>query len=384
MRMKTRWTNDIRWTWLGLVLCIFLLVLMGVLFIPPKPTPYPDYMTESPSPSGTKAFYTLLKNRFDQVEMWKKPAGELPFLDSPQIMIMVQPDHPMDRTEEKEWIQWVEAGNRLWLLTDHPKGFFQWKMIMAGEGTAGEVRTVVGTGPMSGTYEAIIPTDMRLQPRQNDTILLKDSLGVIALSRTFGKGEIMVVMTPDWLTNGTILAHDHLPLTLSLLQQAEPNLIWFNDFVHDPQIRPTILDLYPEWFMIIFAQSTVILIFWFWHRGKRFGPIEMPREWAVRFGDERIWALASWYKRGEFYKESLFIQEKYLRQILQEKWGIVSRDRKEWMETAERRLPPKSQVHWRQYYTEHHEWTDVEKISLKTFLKWSQRIDHMRKEVEHK
>jgi len=358
-----------------------------MILLPRNPTVYAEYVTESPSPSGVKAFYTLLEKNFTPVETWKKSSQALPHLSSRQLMIMVAPSTPLNSNEIEQWTQWLEAGNQLWLLDRNPKGLFHLQTSLISQEISQvltPITTVLGSEEWEGTYQATLDTDARLIAESRDHVLLKDHYGVIALSRTYGQGELMVLLAPEWLTNGMILQQDHLKLVLPFILRANPKVIWFNDFVHRNKSLPNVLGVYPEWFLVLLTQSLISFLLWLWYKGKRFGPVKTPREWVVRFGDERIRAIAAWYERGKFYKESLSIQDEFLRHAVQERWGIPSNmEGTELIETALQRMPPDKQKEGLKTWTELKK-VNTNKLSLRAYLKWSKLLDDMQKEVERR
>ena len=394
---KSFWNPKTR-SWFGILLGLGLFIGLGMVLTPQNPTLYPGYLTESPSPTGVKAFYTLLGKNVTQLEIWNKPAQALPPLASGQLMVIVEPSTPLNPNEIEQWIKWLEAGNRLWLLKRNPKGEFDLQTTQTTKNTqtinnkqtsqtgkiTAQIATVMGSEEWKGTYQALLDTDVRLVPEPNDRILLKDQLGVVSLSRVYGQGELMVLLAPEWVTNGMILEQDHFKLVFPFILRADPKVIWFNDFVHGYKDLPTVFGVYPEWFLVLLAQVCVTFLLWLWYKGKRFGSIQTPREGVVRFGDERIRAIATWYERGKFYNESLAIQDDFLRQTVQERWGILANlDDPEFIESALQRMPSDQQKQWLINWRELKEGYS-QKISHQAYLKWSKLLDEMQKEVEHR
>ncbi|HWJ03364.1 MAG TPA: DUF4350 domain-containing protein, partial [Verrucomicrobiae bacterium] len=109
-----------------------------------------------------------------------------------------------------------------------------------------------------------------------------------------------------------------------------------------------------------------------------------PREWVVRFGDERIRAIAAWYERGRFYQESLAIQADFLRQAVQARWGIPANlQGQEFIDAVKNRLAPGQHQHWL------NSWREItaaptHKLSQQTYLSLSKLLDEMQKEVEQR
>jgi len=373
-----------RWTWPILIVIIFLLVT-GLSFIPYQPQQYPDYIADSPSPTGVKAFYTFLDKNYEQVSLWKKPVQSLPDISTSQLMIIVEPGIQINEKELPVWIAWMEAGNSLWLLDSSPQDLFEVNTDVAGPESDPSFLTVLGKEEFKGQYQAFLESDDRLLTGSNDHVLLEDSKGVIALSRKYGDGELMVLLTPQWITNEAIVKQDHLKLLLPFIIRANPDVIWFNEYVHGSRNLIAMIGLYPTWYLIVLFQAALCLILWIWSKGKRFGSVRIPREWTVRFGDERVRALASWYESGDFYLESLASQEKYLRHIMKEQWGIAEKaDDREIYDKAGNRIRKSAVNDWLNYWKEKKELTSCRKISSKKYLEWSKRFSFMQREVKHR
>ncbi len=382
MSVKTSFWHAKFRTWLILCLAFCLFIVLGAILKSQTPTKYPDYISASPSPSGVKAFYTLLARNFTQVGSWQKPSRALPALASSQLLIMLEPSSPLSPNDVKQLTQWMEAGNRVWLLMHNPQGLFNLHTSQSGHST--KAGSLHGSEQWQGEYQAALGTDMRLVPESTDHILLSDASGAIALSRGYGKGELMVSLAPEWMTNGAILQQDNLQLLLPFITRANPKVIWFNDFIHGYQDLPAVLGVYPEWFLVLLSQLALAFLLWLWYKGKRFGAIQTPRESIVRFGDERILAIAAWYEKGRFYRESLETQLEFLRQAVQAKWGIPANlQGQEFIEAAAQRLPLNQRRQWQQNWQELKDSLSG-KISQPAYVRYSRLLDEMQKEVEQR
>src|SRR5699024_5285501 len=108
--------------------------------------------------------------------------------------------------------------------------------------------------------------------------------------------------------------------------------IYFDEYIHQSGNALSFTALYPNWLLMIGFQAFLFTILWLWYKGKRFGTVIIPREATIRFSDERIKALAAWYKRGRLYYDSFVMQADYLRILLQERWGVPYH--KNWLEIA--------------------------------------------------
>lgn len=294
-------------------------------------------------------------------------------------MIMIEPNTMLNRAEQNQYVEWMEKGNDLLFITGHPEGYFDIETDYT-DAASQKIKTVHSN---NRTFKAEVATNARLILGSKDTGLLKDRFGPVAMRRTYGEGKLIVLLAPEWVQNETILKKDHLEILLPILEQSNTNFIWVNDYIHGFQSRFAILEAYPDWFLLIFAQIALLLLLWLWSKGMRFGPIETPRESVVRFGDERIIAQATWYQRGEFYQEALGQQIEYLRLIIQEKWAIPANlNEKDFSEVTARRLPKNKQSWWKESWLEINKLSTSQKVSHKQFLIWAKLLDDMRKEVQ--
>ncbi|MHC0037600.1 DUF4350 domain-containing protein [Pseudoneobacillus sp. C159] len=363
-------------TWVSIVLLLVVFFGLGSLLIPQGKTEYPEFVTKSPSPTGTKAFYTFLKDEQGSVQVWQRPVDLLPN-NAGQLMILIEPDYMFNQEEQDKWIKWLERGNRIFLISRAPDGFFNIKTVIKGPSDSeNSIQSASGQ-----TYQASVETQFRLQLGLGDEAILQDKQGTIALKRVIGQGELTVLVTPEWLQNENILNNDHLKLVLPLLGGA--NAVWFNEYIHGSESKLTLIEAYPQWFLLLFAQLALVILLWLWSKGMRFGPVETPRESVVRFGDERIKAQAAWYQKGEFYKETLLHQIDYVKMIIQERWGISANTvETDYIELTKRRLPKNKQGQWEQNWAEIAAITNTAKVTHKQFLAWSKLIDEVRKQVQ--
>ena len=233
------------------------------------------------------------------------------------------------------------------------------------------------------TYIAEVLSTVRLQTNVQDEVLLSDDAGTIALKRPFGDGQLIVANSPGWLTNGEILTDDHLALVLALIKDENGQIFLFDEYIHGEKNAATVLTIYPRWFLLLMVQAGLITLLWLWYRGKRFGPIFIPREETVRFSDEGIRALAAWYIRGHRYHDSLVIQAEYVRTLLQERWRIPYQP--EWQDLTihfERKWPQISKAELASLLNGLTVVLGKEKLSKQEYLLWSKKLEEIRKEVE--
>lgn len=369
--------------WLLLTVVILLFLVLGLLFVPEPLKKYPPFVSDSPSPTGVKALYTYLQNNGTNVGTWNQGNG-FPASDiGRQTMIMIEPYQPLGGPLEQHWINWMEQGNRIWLMVQDPREMFQLETTFEEKVEIKTVKKVFGNGDWKGQYEGVIDSKHRLIPQKGDQVLLRDEQGVLALIRSFGKGELMVTLTPEWVQNENILKEDHITLITPFLDKIANDVVWFNESIHGYKQQGAFAAAYPQWFLMILAQFLLIGIFFIWWKGKRFGPIEIPRAARVRFNDERIRAMAAWYERSGFYQEALLMQQNFLRNLLQEKWYIPENlDLSSMLSHVSSRLTSEQLTRWKKVWEEGDKVKDRKNISRREFLHLSQQFDRIRKEIE--
>ncbi|HEX7066297.1 MAG TPA: DUF4350 domain-containing protein [Bacillales bacterium] len=371
-----------RKTWLWLVFLLLLFVVISYFFLSKKPEEYPVYVSDSPSPNGVKAIYTYLQNENHTVNRWSNSPEYLSTLEQNQLLIMVGPSFTPDHGDMMAYQSFMEKGNTLLLLKTNPGGMFGIETRPLGEKPDNPVQI---TGRNGQHYQAILPSQIRIQTRNSDQVLLKDKGGAIAIKREFGKGSLIVVNAPGWLTNSKILDQNHLPLVLSLLESGSANrvAILFDEYIHGATNGPSLFTVYPKWLLVCGAQAILILMLFLWFQGKRFGPVLVPREESVRFSDERIRALSAWYRRSGNYRDSLAIQADYIKFSLQEHWGIPYR--KAWTDIAEyldHSWKNQSGGEIRSFVKGISDVLQKKSINKQEYLQWSRKMDRLRKEVE--
>lgn len=348
-----------------------------------QPKNYQSYVSHSPSTTGVKAIFTYLESEHSHVQRWShQPEFLLNGGKENQLLIMVEPTFIPNTEDMNSYKRFIEEGNSILLFKNNPKGMFDLKSYPIDDQENNDNIEIVQRN--NKEYRARVESLVRLVPNNDDTILLSDESGIIALKRKIGKGEFISVVTPEWMTNGTIQKQDHITLIVNLINNLDyPETILFDEYLHGQQNKSTFTTIFPTWLLLLMLQTVLLTMLWLWAVGKRFGSIIVPREESVRFSDEGLKALASWYTRGRMYRESLMIQANYNKLLLQEKWGIPYS--KEW-EDIENSLVKKMKKIPRQeiklFVMGLPEILKKERISKKEYLAWSKKMDQLRKELE--
>ncbi|WML48949.1 DUF4350 domain-containing protein [Neobacillus sp. PS3-34] len=374
--MKTQRSTKQAWIWFAVLLTLF--IIISYFAYSPKVQYYPDYVTSSPSPTGLKAIYTYLDKETD-VSKWTHTPDLLSKSRNKKLLVMAEPSFLPEKKEMKAYVDFMEAGNTILLLKENPDKMFDLKADTVKKGETSE-RVYDRNSKM---FFADVHSSKRLVPQKGDIVLFHDNNGVISLKRPIGKGQLIASVAPEWMANGTILKDDHLPLILALLKEGKTESILFDEYMHGEQNAPTMLTVYPQWFLLMVLQGLLLVILWLWYNGKRFGPIFIPREETVRFSDEGLRAMAAWYLRGKRYHDSLLIQSDYVKLLLQERWGIPYGT--EWQNVSgflERKGLKMPQKEIRAFLDGLITVLGKEKLTKQEFLLWSRKLDRLRKEVD--
>jgi hypothetical protein len=371
-------TDKKTWLWLGVLLLLF--IAAGYFLSSEQAREYPGYVSESPSPTGTKAFYTYLEENAE-VDRWEHEPALLPGEDRDELLFMIEPFFVPDQTETDEYIHYMEAGNTILLFKNDLNDMFG--MEATPHLLSTEDPITVYHQDDEERYEAIFETNLRIAEAPGDDIVLRDGAGVIALERSFGEGSLIAVNSPLWLSNEYITEEDHVELISLLMQQAEYSNILIDEYIHGAGSGPSAVTMYPQWMLVLALQLSVLTILWLWYQGKRFGPVRTPREAMVRFSNEQTTALAAWYRRGRRYQDSLRLQADYVKLLLQEKWGIPYR--KSWQESAEllkRKVEDMPAEDVGMFTLELTKLLNKESVNKQEYMAWSEKLDRLQREVE--
>ncbi|WJH35055.1 DUF4350 domain-containing protein [Paenibacillus sp. CC-CFT747] len=300
-------------------------MLLGFWVVQPATRNLPAYLSFSADADGIKAWRELLQERGPQVKEWRLGWDRLPE-GTGHLLVAVQPAG-VTKEEKERLLRWVERGNGFLLFHRSPDGWSTWSVAkVAASGISrsapGELRRVTGPGVPAGTdAEARVETADRLLPAREAEVLLSDEAGVLASRQPAGRGSLTVVLAPEWLTNGQIAKESHFDLVWPLMAGGWSTVL-VDEAHHGYRTKPGLLAVYPAWLVLAGLQLAAALLLWLWLRGKRFGPVYTPREWTVRRSDETLLAAAGWYERLGSRAEALGHQQRFLRQLLDERWGL--------------------------------------------------------------
>ncbi|WP_163539424.1 DUF4350 domain-containing protein [Gracilibacillus sp. YIM 98692] len=358
----------------------FVLILVAVSYFSTSQTPeeYPAYLSASPSPTGTKAFYTYLDKEYQVTKETSLPSDITEKQNT--IRLLLNPPLFTDQSIQKSYIDYMKDGNTLAIWKNNPDGLFNIQSDYVEE-LVNIDQTTVETD--SSSYQALSSIPVRIQMENEDHVLLKDEYGPIAIERSIGDGKLIVALEPDWLTNDWITKEGHVALIFNTLPLDHEKHIIFDEYSYYTQEGlQAQFNLYPNWAYVLLFEGILLTILWLWYSGKRFGAIIQPRDEMVRFSDERLKALSNWYLKGKNYHASIQYQADYLKDRIKEQYGIPYH--KSWIErlSAIENKVTSSNHELRQVAEELETLLHRDSLLKQEYLIWSKRLDRLQKEVE--
>jgi hypothetical protein len=322
----------------GLALSILLFLGLGCWLVKPKLPDQPPNLSFSADIDGTKAWKELLSTKQHAVKEWRLDWKHLPHGES-MLLVAIQP-LGVTKTDREQLLRWVRKGNDVVLFDRNPEGWEPWGTdqvggsesrqysVKASNKSGAEYPQSLSTIKASSDYiktEGVltgqVDTPYRIQPGGSGRALFEDERGVLASRTQEGLGSITVVLTPNWMQNGTIDEASHFDLIWPLFAKSW-DAVWVDETHHGFGTKPGLLAVYPAWLVLASSQLGLALLLWLWLRGKRFGPVHTPRAWTVRRGDEGVYAVAAWYERLGYQREALAHQQLFLRLLLHQRWGL--------------------------------------------------------------
>ncbi|MEC0148308.1 DUF4350 domain-containing protein, partial [Paenibacillus alginolyticus] len=277
----------------GLALSILIFLVLGYWLVKPKLPDQPPYLSFSADIDGTKAWKELLSTKQKAVKEWRLSWKDLPNGEA-MLLVAVQPSG-VTKADREQLLDWVRKGNDVVLFDRNPERWEPWGTVLAGEigmgSTAKENNkesASVSTIKVSPDYTSAgglltgrVDTPYRIKPGGNGRVLFEDEYGVLGSRIEEGSGSITVVLTPNWMQNGTIDQESHFELIWPLFAKSW-DAVWIDETHHGFGTKPGLLAVYPAWLVLASVQLGLALLLWLWLRGKRFGPVHTPRAWTVR------------------------------------------------------------------------------------------------------
>lgn len=356
-----------------------LLIVASYYLTEPALEEYPAYRVDSPAPDGTKAFYQSLNELNLPVERFTNHPRQLR-TESKTGLFLFNPPMFMEADLVNHYLAFVEAGGTLFYLTDQPMDLFNLNIV------PGDIQEDEGTVMIQGeAYRGSLNSWMRLVPEPNDETLISDDYGVIALSKPYGSGQIVQIVEPSWFSNESILENDHLAIIAEGFDLQKFDQLYFETYHYITETSLSVLDVTPDPIILLSLIVLTVAVLYLWQKGKRYGPARGLREQDVRFGDERIRALANWQIKGRNYHEALTTQVDYLKLSIFERTGLpITASKADYQNVLERLLVNHNEKSIRTFTDQLEAVLDSDQVNKQEFLEWTKRIEQIQRGVEAK
>ncbi|MBM7542083.1 DUF4350 domain-containing protein [Amphibacillus cookii] len=360
-----------------LFLGLFSVLIIASYYLTDEPLEdYPSYHVESPAPDGVRGFYQTLDQLnypvqyYDQrINQWQDPTDTVLFLFDP-------PFH-LDEQAISDYEAFLNAGGTIYYIAKDPSLTFN---LDTNRALNLEEELTVEIGNQQ--YQALSHSGHRIDLFPNDDVLAQDQAGAIAVARRYGQGELVVITEPDWFTNQMILEAEHLDIITETVDLSTTHIL-FDTYQHIYETSSPLIEVYPAPFIMLALGLALVTLLYLWMNGKRFGMARELREQKVRFGDERIRALANWQIRGKNYREALVVQVDYLKQLIFEKTGTpVTASWSQYEQVLVRLLKQRSLESIQSFTAKLVEQLEQENINKQQFIEWTKYINQIRREVE--
>lgn len=119
----------------------------------------------------------------------------------------------------------------------------------------------------------------RFETRQ-PLFILKNQYGIYGLGFKIENGHIILLTDLEFITNNSLPKHQHALFLWRLVTYPQkPNQVWL--FLDSYKSFPSLLQFLWQHAWFVFISGAILLIFWLWHRGQRFGSI-LPSSFPQR------------------------------------------------------------------------------------------------------
>lgn len=365
--------------WIYFAVIVLALILLSIFGQRRTLEEYPPFVSYSPSPTGTKALYTYLMEEGIETKQWKHPPDLLQ-TEKKALLIMIEPAVKLSKKDLQSYEKFIKTGNTLLLFSENPEALFNIEMDFV-------IESIDEQQKFSYNHQEyrlqLNPLQEIVGAEQGERFLTLDSK-TYGIKRNYGEGQLIVIKASNLLMNSKITKEEHAEFITDLLKDVyrEGETILFDEYVHGRSQVKAYIKAYPAWFIVLMLQMILVTVFWLFYKGKRFGPIYTPRGEIVRFGDEAITSLASWHLQAKRYQDSLKIQADYTKQLLQEVWEIPYHF--SWTESEsllkEKWKVPEKNIN--NFVRGLERVLKNKKIQREEYVKWSKRLDDLRKEVD--
>jgi hypothetical protein len=293
----------------GLFLALILFVALGPGRQPQANNPA-QATTHSSAPEGALALYSWLRDLgYDGRRLEYRPF-ELEERDA--VLIILNPEEPINRTQSRATLDWVEQGGTL-IFADDRSAIFGASNALLDDlqfdtgvySTTQLIEQAAPAQPMLDqppTGTAQVQTGRVLLPRRNDYVdILGVPDGLLIAGIKHGSGYIYLSATTYPFTNAGLRNPENAALVLNMLRRAPAGArVQFDEYHHGfftpPSTSKILLGSPWGWAA---AYAVVVVALYLVLGGRRFGrPIPLKEELARRSSAEYVESMADLFQRG--------------------------------------------------------------------------------------
>ena len=293
----------------GLFLALILFVALGPgRQRQPEDSDVPT--THSSTPEGAQALYTWARAMGYDAQRLEYRTFALDAEDS--ALVILNPSEPINRTQARETISWVEEGGTLIFADDSPIVFGAANALLdeldVDLAVYSTTTTIDRAAPAQPALdqpppgEVLVRTGRVLVPRREDYVkLLGPADAVVLAGIKQGRGYIYLSASTYPFTNAGLRDAENAALVLNMLRRVPPGgRIQFDEYHHGyftpPSTRRVILGS-PWGWATTYAVAAIALYLIL--SGRRFGrPIPLKEEVARRSSAEYVESMADLFQRS--------------------------------------------------------------------------------------
>jgi hypothetical protein len=292
---------------------------------PARPTTY------SSAPGGYKALYMWLKALGIPIQRWKEDLRRLPA--EATVLLIIEPELGPEKEELDALRSWVEGGGNLALVSRPSNLFLESFGLEADDGEPlesgnGEA-TVIQPGPYTHGVKNLSswhgPGMVTARPQV--IFHMRDAGRGLLAGVHEGKGRVMALSAPEFLSNMSLREADHAKLALNLvLCHLDDGILLVDEYHHGYGRAASVFQYLDRSGVTPLMLQGLLLILVLWAAlGKRFGPKRPPTFVERRSSLEHVQSMARLFRRARASGFALGAMTRWIEEEAKE--DLVNTDR---------------------------------------------------------